>query len=754
MTVKTGIEIHGRTVGGDVLMKLADEAKRARDEVNLLGKAGDAGSHSFKRTTMSAEVTAGRLVDLRRKVKGYSDEVIEGLSKIEAAEKHHAAKSDDTSRDAVLNFKPPAKKDRSGLEAQAKEYANYQRDKERAEKEARQRAEEAEKEAERKRNERQARTAARQRDQIQGVKDLAQVTRSAAAVMVAGYDATVAKAMELRSKGDPARRDFEAFQKTVGSLQAQVGDTLVPSFRAVTQALSPLIKSTEKWFKTNEDIIGSKFTGWLVTAGKLLTGGLATAAIYTSKAIGGIKMAANVVELGVTKSFAGILDVSASVLDRFSSISQRFGKGDLASDLKAAADAARGLGAEFDRSGDDAERAILADARALEELERQVRAAEKAIDTALGTVAVRAAKNMRDEVVRSTEVMRARLMGLWADRAAQVEAHEMRAKLADELQMSRLEMLAELEAKGQDERNAVWDRGFARRIELVGRLSDEEQRAAALSVAAAELASQRRLALQERDFERAKALQGQIVDLTYQSADAMAEASRRGMEHPIGMATGALGTFRSALTGAIEEGVEGSKSATEVVGGFFKNMGRGLVDIAADVAMEILSTKLTEALIGSAVRTKGTMGYVAQAAAAGTAAAAATPILGPAIASAGGMAAAAAALAAAVSTGGFGLQVGGLVTQGSGLHDDVHARLKRNEYVITADTVRRNMAAGRAPDDSRPTTLGGGGGGAPTVALTVQANSFVPMSEAEFDRMIEQRLAPAIDRLLRARRLA
>ncbi len=169
--------------------------------------------------------------------------------------------------------------------------------------------------------------------------------------------------------------------------------------------------------------------------------------------------------------------------------------------------------------------------------------------------------------------------------------------------------------------------------------------------------------------------------------------------------------------------VDGSMTALQAMG----NMLGGIISMIGQILIEMGTAALVVAAISAIMGNPG----------AGAAAAA-----GLAAMAVGGL-----MLAAGTGvTMAIGAADGGLVMGGSPNFDSVPALLMRGEYVIPAEQVRQNVAAGRAPDDSGSSRGVGAGAG---VTISVTQQSFVPGTKADFNRQVRDAVLPSIRQLAR-----
>jgi hypothetical protein len=547
-----------------------------------------------------------------------------------------------------------------------------------------------------------------------------ELIKKALGAVGAAYDATIGKALELRGANDPARKDLEALAKAATDLQVAVGDALMPVVRAFAQALKPVIDAATKWVKANQDLITTKVTEWVTKAASVITSTLGVAITLIVRAWYGWLMAIDLVKVAVNEAFASILGASASVLDKFGEIADRFGKGALANNLREAATAARGIGGEFSASSEEASAAMAANLAELEKIEGAIAKVEAAIQKGIGEAGTKALKNMKSAVV-----------GLGEDLQA----------LAD-MQMADLviamEQFLALNAKTQ------MARGFddlSRSLRTAGtefsRLATQAEIQDQLATGLAELRKQ----------------YGGAADAAFQATGSIAGATAALSEQEEKLSTvrdvvgSVIGSIGSAFTGMIDAAIDGTQSASDIIGGFFSSIGRSILDTLVSIGVQYAATKLTELILGKVVSKSAIAGYAATAGAAAVASTAAIPIFGPVAAPAAG----AAAFSAAMAYQALALADGGLVRGGMSGRDSVPALMMPVELVTPFADVQRNVREGRAPGDGGLPRRGERGRGGITVNATI--TSLFPMSQAETRRNVSGALVPELAHASRSGRL-
>jgi hypothetical protein len=516
----------------------------------------------------------------------------------------------------------------------------------------------------------------------------------------AAYDATVAKALALRGANDPARKDIEALGKAASDLQASIGDALIPVVRAFAQVLTPVIQGVSQWMKANRDLVTTKVLEWTINLARALTSGVATALLMVTRAWYGMRFAINAVMAFTKAYFANVTSWAGSFLSTLSGVADALGQTGIGGDLAALAAQSERWSAELGTAASKDVDAMLAVGLEMQKTERTIDSVVDTINNGLGTVAVKAVDNLSSSVVKASTAVRT-LKGD-ADGAYQAWLAFNQATAKTSISQGADDLSRSLKtASTESER-------LAKNIELQSQVDSGMDTLRKQYGAAADAA-----------FAATGSIAGATVALEEQ------ESSISTVRDAVGSVISSIG---SAFTGMIDAAIDGTKSASDIIGGFFGSIGRSILDTIIGIAVQFAATKLTEALLGSLVARTAITNYAAQAGAAAFASTAAIPIIGPLLAPG----AATAAYAGAIAFQGLAMAEGGLVTGGVVGQDSVPAMMMPGEYVVPAAQVRQNVAAGRAPDDSG-SARGGSGGRGVTVVNNFAASTFAD-SPANMER--------------------
>lgn len=206
------------------------------------------------------------------------------------------------------------------------------------------------------------------------------------------------KSREYREENDKLIQNFDKSNELIGSLAARIGDALINAFNAAVAAMAPLIKSARNFLVENQKLIGLKLIEYFQSFALLMVGGVAKAIVGVTRIVTFFALAWEAIKLSVNTTVGAMLSGIASILETAAEAADYLpGVGDeLAASFETAAKAARGLGDEFENSGEKGKKEIekLLDEQAL--LEQQIKDVETSIKTGIGTVAVAAMNGLTE----------------------------------------------------------------------------------------------------------------------------------------------------------------------------------------------------------------------------------------------------------------------------------------------------------------------------------------------------------------------
>jgi hypothetical protein len=219
--------------------------------------------------------------------------------------------------------------------------------------------------------------------------------------------ASLSESLAMRGPGDALKTGAEKIQGAMERFNNAGLNKLAPLFQGIAEVLGGLVSQYEAWSKANQKVQRTEVIEWFVKLANILVTVVAGGLSILVKAWYGVDIAVNTVRDVVEKFWAGMLDGIADGLEAFSKFYGFFKKDNaLSKALQDGANAVRGLGAEFDRSGDEAQAAIMSDVRAMDEMQAGIDKAEGIVRKAIGDVAVSAYKHLGDATHEYSEANR------------------------------------------------------------------------------------------------------------------------------------------------------------------------------------------------------------------------------------------------------------------------------------------------------------------------------------------------------------
>lgn len=581
---------------------------------------------------------------------------------------------------------------------------------------------------------------------------------------------SVQQGVAFQSEFAPLRVGFEESASRMKTAFAGISSVALPAVIGFQKAIGDALTELSGFIDQNRELVATDIAGWAADGARFVVGAFGTAVSLASKSINGLRMAYHEVasfvsfvqgdskaqdmhEGAAAKALSDMNKIDATIDSLTKKADSYIGKA-----VKVAGEMAKATVSPVDPE---------MEARRTAEFDHQLALrlgiiqrngnTEQAIEQALVLQ-----HEVFEEKKRSTTRDRARqeqmqlialgqlIHTLEMRRVAEAEQRSALLKqLSDGVAATELENLqrvAEQEGRDQDHRNMLRDREVADFQDKIGRMESGFGKAQAEMTLASKLQSERRLALEQGNIERAQKLDEEAI-----------QARKAAYVETFDTVKSIASTVVASVKSFVKAGLDGTKDMGQVAIGIVSSIGEAIIDKLLAMFVSFISEQIAELLTKSALQASvgvaaAASNIAAEAAVAGASAVAATaaiPIVGPALAPAAG----AAAYAEAMSFQGFlaaaAMADGGLVIGGAIGRDSVPAMLMPGEYVVTAAQVRQNVAAGRAPDDSGPARRGGGGGGA-GLAVTVVQHNTVPMSQAELDRRIADAIIPSIQRIARS----
>ena len=359
------------------------------------------------------------------------------------------------------------------------------------------------------------------------------------------FEETVAVSVELRSENDKLRKEFEDLDKETKNVQASIGDILLPTLLAATQAFDRATGGAGDFLQKNREILSAKVAETFVSIGKALTTGVAAGFLAVSRTVTFVRVAFHAVLGAINEVVAKQIEAVAVFIEGNAQIAEAFGADGLAGKAREAGRAVAELGAEFSSSGDEGQREIDELIRQQTVLESGVDRTVKAIEKGLGEIVPAAARKAAEAIIR-------------------VNADQEKANA--EL-LKRLEEGAKLDE------------------EIGKRQADARQANLDAELAAIDFLAQKK----EEEFARAVARDKEQTDLE----EAQQAKIAAGAE---GLAKSSIG-FIKGFAAAAEEG-------TKAVAGFFKNLAIKILEslalVALSAAFKALFTFLAPGVGGAA----------------------------------------------------------------------------------------------------------------------------------------------------------
>ena len=219
------------------------------------------------------------------------------------------------------------------------------------------------------------------------------------------FRAFTEKSREYRDENDKLIKNFDKSNSLIGSLAARIGDVLINAFNAAVSALRPLIESARDFLVVNQKLIGLKLIEYFREFALLMVNGVAKAIIGVTRIVTFFALAWEAIKLSVNTTVGAMLNGIASILESASKAADFIpGVGDeLKAGFDSAAKAARGLGAEFETSGETAKKEIEKLLDEQDALELKVNNVSKAIKKGIGETATAAMAGLTEASAGSNE---------------------------------------------------------------------------------------------------------------------------------------------------------------------------------------------------------------------------------------------------------------------------------------------------------------------------------------------------------------
>ena len=270
-------------------------------------------------------------------------------------------------------------------------------------------------------------------------------------------------AMEFREKSDPMVRGMSDLARESDLVKARLGDALLPVIVGLGRGITEATGKTSDLIKENRKLIATKVLDFVAALASGLITGVATGTIAVARAWQGWRMIVGVIQAAVNVFFEQTLRGIGWILDRLGALGRIPGLESFAASLGNAADTTRLLADEFGRSADAAVASTEESSRALDGMERNIRAIETASRSALANGVAKAQKLIAESTAGANTKLE--------DQKKALEAIDARKAIANKLELRSQKGLAE-----------VQDANEQRRIEATNKQIEAQEAARAKAV--------------------------------------------------------------------------------------------------------------------------------------------------------------------------------------------------------------------------------------------------------------------------------
>ena len=225
-----------------------------------------------------------------------------------------------------------------------------------------------------------------------------EVFKSVQGLITDVFGAFVTASMDLRKENDRQKKDIKALQNSFKELQALIGDFVLPLILGVADATKPVIKSFKTWLKVNKQLVGGQLVKYLTDVSMILVKGVAASVITVSKVWNGWKMLISSSKAVLSGFFAMTVDGFASVVSAAETFYRAIGDTTTANVLKENVKALEAYSDELQDSSDLAIAETARTAQEMENLEKQVKKVQAAIESGIGKAGTAAMKRFKQDV--------------------------------------------------------------------------------------------------------------------------------------------------------------------------------------------------------------------------------------------------------------------------------------------------------------------------------------------------------------------
>ena len=263
-----------------------------------------------------------------------------------------------------------------------------------------------------------------------GLNQAMELGRKALDTLRLGWEMLLAPALKFRDANDAGRRTMEEFEGSALRARVAIGDALLPALTGTIRALGLAGDGIERWVRANQVAIGMRIADELDRIGRALVSGIATGAVYASRAVTGISVAIDLIRVGANAMGSAVVSAFAAITESGAQAARFLGRDELGASLAEAAEGMRLLEATLDEQSAEWVASVDREIDAQRELEASIRSYEQTALRALPRVtsAVRQAAQERVLSARATtDAEKARAVA--EEKAAQSQIERARAAI-------------------------------------------------------------------------------------------------------------------------------------------------------------------------------------------------------------------------------------------------------------------------------------------------------------------------------------
>jgi hypothetical protein len=254
------------------------------------------------------------------------------------------------------------------------------------------------------------------RQTLMGVNQGLEIVRKVGRLFSEAIFGSVEAAKAFRSENDPAVQQLKSFETTLASVQARIGDVLIPIFQGLADVMGPLIEQFRGWIVENRKVIATGLAEWLAKVGSTMISVVAKGIVLVARTWYGWVEIVSAVKIGVNEFFKLLIQGSVLALKGMSALASATGANGLAATLTEAHNALVPLWEEFDRGSQAAQADLASTAANLDAIETTIGQVETAAQRAFGQVLPAVLARVQSSTVGATKK--------FADLATAQKAHE------------------------------------------------------------------------------------------------------------------------------------------------------------------------------------------------------------------------------------------------------------------------------------------------------------------------------------------